>query len=74
MWLSAIATNTLLPQYEQATRDALEKERDDLARAALHKKVAAKKEISKIKEQLQQLSDLQLNLEQNQSFIQRQLK
>ena len=80
----AIATNTLLPQYEQATQDALtwhrvarkalEKERDDLARAALRKKVAAKKEISKIKEQLQQLSDLQLNLEQNQSFIQRQLE
>lgn len=80
----AIATDTLLPQYEQATQDALtwhrvarkalEKERDDLARAALRKKVAAKKEILKIKEQLQQLSDLQLNLEQNQSFIQRQLK
>lgn len=79
----AIATNTLLPQYEQATQDALtwhrvaqkalEKNREDLARAALHKKAAAKKNISKIKEQLKQLSDLQINLEQNQSFVQRQL-
>ena len=79
----AIATNTLLPQYEQVTQDALtwhrvaqkalNKQREDLARAALHKKVAAKKEASKIKEHLRQLSDIQLNLEQNQSFVQQQL-
>ena len=79
----AIATQTLLPQYEQATQNALtwhkvaqraiQKNRDDLARAALHKKVAAKKEAAKIKSHLKQLSDLQLNLEQNQSFVQKQL-
>ncbi|MEM6450790.1 MAG: lecithin retinol acyltransferase family protein [Cyanobacteria bacterium P01_D01_bin.105] len=78
----AIATTTLLPQYEQARKDmvswhrvaqsALKKDREDLARAALHKKVAAKKEASQLKEQLNQLSALQLNLEQNQAFMKKQ--
>ncbi len=79
----AIATTTLLPNYEKATQDvltwhrvaqrALKKNREDLARAALYKKVAAKKEAEKIKAQLNQLSELQLSLEQNQAFIRRQL-
>ncbi len=77
----AIATRTLLPAYEQAMRDrttwhqvaqrALSKGREDLARAALHKKVAADKKAAEIKANLSQLSDLQLSLEQNQSFIQK---
>ena len=76
----AIATKTLLPQYEQATADvltwhrvaqrALEKDREDLARAALHRKVAAKKQAVDIKAKLNQLSDLQLTLEQNQTLVQ----
>lgn len=76
----AIATRTLLPNYNQATKDvltwhrvaqqALEKGREDLARQALHKKVAAKKEAVTIKEKLTQLSDLQLTLEQNQTLVQ----
>lgn len=75
----AIATNTLLPQYEQATADtftwhrvaqkALAKGREDLARAALYRKVAAQKEAKKIRAQLSQLSDLQLTLEQNQALV-----
>lgn len=79
----AIATRTLLPQYEQATQDALTwhrvaqkalgKKREDLARAALHRKVTAQKEAQKIKDQLTQLSDLQLNLQQNQTFVQNRL-
>lgn len=74
----AIATQTLLPQYNQATEDirawhqvaqkALDKNREDLARAALHRKVAARKEAQKIKDYLSQLSDLQLTLEQNQTL------
>ena len=73
-----IATQTLLPQYEQATTDtltwhrvaqrALTKNREDLARAALFRKVAVQKKAAKIKAQLSQLSDLQLNLEQNQAI------
>ena len=76
----AIATNTLLPQYKQAAHDtltwhrvaqrALTKDREDLARAALYRKVAAQKEAAKIKAQLSQLSDLQLTLEQNQATVQ----
>ena len=72
----AIATQTLLPQYKSALKDtlswhhvarqALERKRDDLARAALHRKVAAKKAAVEIKQQLNQLSELQLSLEQNQ--------
>ncbi len=75
----AIATNTLLPQYEQATADtltwhrvaqrALTKGREDLARAALYRKVAAQKEAQTIRAQLSQLSDLQLTLEQNQALV-----
>lgn len=75
----AIATNTLLPQYEQATADtltwhrvaqrALTKGREDLARAALYRKVAAQKNAQKIRAQLSQLSDLQLTLEQNQALV-----
>ncbi|EDX83757.1 NC domain family [Synechococcus sp. PCC 7335] len=78
----AIATQTLLPAYEQAMRDrttwqqvaqrALSKDREDLARAALYKKVAADKKAEDIKAKLSQLSDLQLNLEQNQTFLQKQ--
>lgn len=76
----AIATKTILPNYEKATRDiltwhrvaqlALTKSREDLARAALHRKVAAKKAAEKLKSQLTQLSELQLSLEQNQAIAQ----
>ena len=76
----AIATQTLLPQYKSALKDtlswhqvaqkALEREREDLARAALHRKVAAKKTAVGIKQQLNQLSELQLSLEQNQVIAQ----
>ena len=79
----AIATSTLLPKYEQAAEDtltwhrvaqrALAKNREDLARAALYRKVAAKKEAAEIKTQLSQLSDLQLTLEQNQMIVQSRL-
>jgi len=75
----AIATQTLLPQYKGALKEtltwhqvaqkALAKNREDLAKAALYKKVTAKKEAVKIKTQLSQLSDLQLSLEQNQSLV-----
>ena len=74
----ALATQTLLPEYNQAAKDrrtwhqvaqkALHKDREDLARAALHRKVAAQKEAKKIKDYLSQLSDLQLTLEQNQTL------
>lgn len=74
----AIATQTLVPQYETAAKDAfswhrvaqkaLSQQREDLARAALRRKIDAKKKATAIKAQLNQLSDLQLSLEQNQSL------
>ncbi|MEL6456557.1 MAG: lecithin retinol acyltransferase family protein [Cyanobacteria bacterium J06623_5] len=79
----AIATRTLLPKYEQATQDtltwhrvaqkALIKGREDLARAALYRKVTAQKTITDTRAQLQQLSDLQLSLKQNKTFAQNRL-
>ncbi len=78
-----IATHTLMPQYEEATQEelrwhrvaqkALAKQREDVAKAALHKKVEAKKAAAKIKDQLDQLSDMQLSLEQNQTLAQSRL-
>ncbi|MEL7511440.1 MAG: hypothetical protein AAGM27_04710, partial [Cyanobacteria bacterium J06554_3] len=79
----ALATRTLLPKYEQSMQDALtwhqvaqkalRQNREDLARAALHRKVTARKAAVEIKDQLTQLSDLQLNMEQNQAFVQNRL-
>lgn len=75
----AIATRTLLPEYEKATADtltwhrvaqrALARKQEDVARAALRRKVAAKKKARSLKQKLAQLSDLQLTLEQNQTLI-----
>lgn len=79
----AIATTTLLPNYKQATNDtltwhrvaqrALTKNREDLARAALYRKVAAQKQAEAIRAQLSQLSELQLTLESNQTLVQSQM-
>ena len=79
----AIATQTLLPQYNSALKDtlswhqvaqtALERKREDLARAALQRKVEAKKTATSIKQQLNQLSELQLSLEQNQAIAENRL-
>jgi hypothetical protein len=79
----AIATRTLLPQYTEASNNiltwhrvaqrALSQDREDLARAALYRKVDAQKTAETIKAQLSQLSELQLTLEQNQSFVQSRL-
>ncbi|MEM8808390.1 MAG: lecithin retinol acyltransferase family protein [Cyanobacteria bacterium P01_G01_bin.38] len=79
----AIATQTLLPDYEQTQTDiqtwqrvaqrALEKGREDLARAALHRKVEAKKKATSLKQQLSELSDLQLMIEQDQTIAQARL-
>lgn len=75
----ALATRTLLPQYKAALQEtltwhrvaqqALAKNREDLAQAALYKKMAAKKEAINLKTKLTQLSDLQLSLEQNQALV-----
>jgi hypothetical protein len=71
----AIARQTIQPQYETAiaemqdwdrtARFALRKGREDLARAALTRKVAAKQRWSQLKGQLDQLTAMQQDLTQN---------
>jgi hypothetical protein len=71
----AAAHQTLKAQYNQARHDtdtwqrvaeeALRRDREDLARAALHRKVAAQKRSEDLTRQLAELVDVQLTLERN---------
>jgi phage shock protein A len=71
----AAAHQTLKREYDKARQDAdtwqrvateaLQRDREDLARAALHRKVAAQKKVDRLTEQLAELVDVQLTLEQN---------
>lgn len=79
----AIATSTLLPDYEnaraestqwhQVAQTALKRNREDLARAALHKRRAAQKKAEAIQQQLQDLSDLQISIQTDQTFALKRL-
>ncbi|ESA36778.1 phage shock protein a suppresses sigma54-dependent transcription [Leptolyngbya sp. Heron Island J] len=79
----AIATNTVLPEYEQAQADseqwkkvaqaALNRGRDDLARAALYKRRDAKKKAEALQQQLQDLSDLQISIQTDQTLALKRL-
>lgn len=79
----AIATSTLLPEYEQAQADseqwkkvaqtALERGREDLARAALHKRRDVQQKAEAIEQQLQDLSDLQISIETDQTLALKRL-
>ncbi|MEA5462837.1 lecithin retinol acyltransferase family protein [Leptothoe sp. PORK10 BA2] len=79
----AIATSTLLPDYQQARADgekwkqvaqaALGRGREDLARAALHKRHAAQKKAEAIQAQLQDLSDLQISIQTDQTLALKRL-
>ncbi|MFE4106667.1 lecithin retinol acyltransferase family protein [Almyronema epifaneia] len=76
----AIAQQTIAPQSQQAQREietwhrvaqlAVKQGRDDLARAALHRKVAAKRQQADLQSQLDQLLDLQTTLQNNQQLTQ----
>ncbi|MEM1239002.1 MAG: lecithin retinol acyltransferase family protein [Cyanobacteria bacterium P01_H01_bin.26] len=79
----AIATSTLLPDYEQALADsqqwkqvaqvALDRDREDLARAALYKRRDAQKKAEAIQQQLQDLSDLQISIQTDQTLALKRL-
>ncbi|MEM9483482.1 MAG: lecithin retinol acyltransferase family protein [Cyanobacteria bacterium P01_F01_bin.116] len=79
----AIATNTILPDYEQVqaysvqwkqvAETALNRGREDLARAALHKRRDAQKKAEAIQIQLQELSDLQLSIQTDQTLALKRL-
>ena len=78
-----IATSTLLPDYEQALADsqqwkqvaqaALNRDREDLARAALYKRRDAQKKAEAIQQQLQDLSDLQISIQTDQTLALKRL-
>ncbi|NEQ45342.1 MAG: hypothetical protein F6K00_18120 [Leptolyngbya sp. SIOISBB] len=71
----ASAHQTLKREYDTARQDidtwqqvaaaALERDREDLARAALHRKVTAQKKADRLTQQLAELVEVQLTLEQN---------
>ncbi len=79
----AIATNTLLPDYNHAQADsaqwqrvaqeALNRGREDLARAALYKRRDAQKKAESIERQLQALSDLQISIQTDQTLALKRL-
>lgn len=79
----AIATSTLLPDYEKALADsqrwkqvaqvALDRDREDLARAALYKRRDAQKKAEAIQQQLQDLSDLQISIQTDQTLALKRL-
>ncbi|MBE9156501.1 lecithin retinol acyltransferase family protein [Nodosilinea sp. LEGE 06152] len=79
----ATAYNTTLADQQTAQKDvrdwhrvaqkALNNRREDLARAALHRKVAASKRAEMLTTQLSELVELELNLQRNRAFVQRQV-
>jgi hypothetical protein len=79
----AAAQSRIQTQYDQAQHDvmtwhrvaqlALSKNREDLARAALERKVNAKHRANDLLEQLAQLAETQANLDRNQQILQRRI-
>ncbi|MBT9311118.1 lecithin retinol acyltransferase family protein [Leptothoe kymatousa] len=79
----AIATTTLLPDYQQALKDsdqwkhvaetALKRGREDLARAALHKRRNARQKAQSLAARLQELSDLQISIQTDQTLALKRL-
>ncbi|NEQ25214.1 MAG: hypothetical protein F6K28_40290, partial [Microcoleus sp. SIO2G3] len=78
-----VARSHLQPQYDQAMRDvntwqrvaqlALKQNREDLARAALERKISFQKAANEFRSQLDQLATMQRSLEQNRRVIDRKL-
>ncbi|MDA0266805.1 MAG: lecithin retinol acyltransferase family protein [Cyanobacteria bacterium] len=78
------AHRTLQTQYQRAKQDAdtwqrvaqtaLDQGREDLARAALHRKVTAKKKMNTFTQHLAELVEVQLTLEQNRRLSEQKLR
>lgn len=50
--------------WQRVAQEAVRRDRDDLARAALYRKGAAKRTVERLTQHLAELVELQLNLEQ----------
>jgi hypothetical protein len=59
--------------WQRVAEKALADNREDLARAALHRKVTAKKRVEFLTAQLSDLVELELNLHRNREFAERRL-
>ncbi|MBD3881928.1 lecithin retinol acyltransferase family protein [Phormidium tenue FACHB-886] len=59
--------------WDQVARLALQKKREDLAKAALERKVEAKRKAATLQNQLAQLAETELNLKRNSSVINQRL-
>ncbi|TVQ14314.1 MAG: hypothetical protein EA368_01350 [Leptolyngbya sp. DLM2.Bin27] len=59
-------------EWRRVAQRALNLNREDLARAALHRKVAADQRIEALTAQLGELVELELNLQRNRAFAERQ--
>ncbi|MFQ4139994.1 lecithin retinol acyltransferase family protein [Nodosilinea sp. PGN35] len=59
-------------EWHRVAQKALAINREDLARAALHRKVAANQRIETLTAQLGELVELELNLQRNRAFAERQ--
>ena len=79
----AVAYDGLRRQQQNAQEDvdawrrvalmALERQREDLARAALHRKINAQKRLQTLTNQLEDLIELRLDLERNRDRAQQSL-
>ncbi|MBD2257970.1 lecithin retinol acyltransferase family protein [Pseudanabaena sp. FACHB-2040] len=63
--LQAQQTEQEVDSWQRVAQKALQKQREDLARAALYKKVAAQKQVDALQTQLAELVDMQLTLLRN---------
>lgn len=57
--------NQEMVSWQRVAQEAMRRDREDLARAALHRKVAAKKKADNLTQKLAELVEVQLTLEQN---------
>jgi hypothetical protein len=65
------ATQKEIEIWQKVAQRALEQDREDLAKAALHRKVTAKKRVDTLTQQLSNLVDLELSLQRNRDAAER---
>ncbi len=63
------AAQAEVESWQRVAQRALAKNREDLARAALHRKVEARGRVQRLTEQLQQLVELELNLQRQRDRV-----